>query len=547
MKFSHVFTCCLMMLLLTNYGSAQNHESYSGFLTTQVASDKLPGPLHLRDYIADGKLRLSLHDAVVLTLENNSGVRIDETQVEGNKFQILRAHNPFDPQLQASLDANRYSSSGTNQLQGIGNSVNATLNALTQVGQVQYNQFFPTGTQIQAKLNTTKSSTNNGFFFLNPNYSSTLNLQVSQSLLRNRGFFPNLAPLMISRRILQQSQASFEAQVNDAILMAVTQYWGVVQAQGNLDVERKSLEAADESYQHDKRALALGALPPLDIYRSESEVASRRVQMIQAEYTLKQAENNFRGTIGAMQDPYFSAIDLDLTEKPDPQGDLRDVDVATALHQAQSKRPEFLVARYALQNDDTNIRVAHNDLRPDLSIGAFYQSSGLSGNQFDLTTGQLISSGGIQSSYGQLFGFSFPGYGATLTLNLPIRKHSAQAELGTALVSRHHDLYAQQQIQEVVALDVSNSVHQLEEAKLTLAAGNTALDLAQKALTAEQRKYELGAETIFFVLDAQTRLETAQLNLLQAQVSYQVAVAAVDHATGGLLQPYQVQIADLTH
>lgn len=84
------------------------------------------------------------------------------------------------------------------------------------------------------------------------------------------------------------------------------------------------------------------------------------------------------------------------------------------------------------------------------------------------------------------------------------------------------------------------------EAKLTLAVGKTALDLAQKVLVAEQRKYELGAETIFSVLDAQTRLAEAELSLLQAQVDHQVAVAAVDHVTGGLLQPDPVQIAELS-
>lgn len=251
-------------------------------------------------------------------------------------------------------------------------------------------------------------------------------------------------------------------------------------------------------------------------------------------------------TIGASQDPYFGALDLDLTEQPDPAGELRAIDAATAVQQAQAERPEVLAARYALANDDTSIRVAHNQLKPDLSVNAFYQSNGLGGDQFSLTTGQLISQGGVGSSFGQLFAFGFPAYGGTLTLNLPIKNRAAQAELGGALVSRHRDLYSAQQVRELVGLDVSNSVHQLEEAKLTLAAGKTALDLAQKALVAEQRKYELGAETIFFVLDAQTRLAEAELSLLQAQVGYQIAVAAVDHATGGLLQPYQVQIADLS-
>jgi HAE1 family hydrophobic/amphiphilic exporter-1 len=546
MKFRRVAVCFLLVGLGILESAAQSRESYRGLLNRQVASDKLPGPAHLRDYLSDGKLQLSLHDAIVLTLENNSAVRVEETQVETDKFSLLNTLHPFDPQLQAIFNVSRYSNAGTNQLQGVGVSGNSTLNQLTQSGQITYNQTFQTGTNVQVQLGGIKTSTNSTFYFFNPYTSSTLNLQFIQPLLRNRGLFVNRAPIVIARRVLAQSRASFEAEVNDAILQAVRQYWAVVQDRGNLQVEEKSLEAADVSYQRDKRALELGALPPLDIYRSESEVASRRVQMIQAEYTLKQAEDVLRVTLGASQDPYFGALDLNLTEQPDPAGELRTIDAATAVQQAQAERPEVLAARYALANDDTSIRVAHNQLKPDLSLTGFYQSSGLGGDQFSLTTGQLISQGGVGSSFGQLFGFGFPGYGGTLTLNLPIKNRAAQAALGGALVARHRDLYSAQQVREQVGLDVSNSIHQLEEAKLTLVAGRTALDLAQKALVAEQRKYELGAETIFFVLDAQTRLADAELSQLQAQVGYQVAVAAVDHATGGLLQPYHVQIAELS-
>jgi outer membrane protein TolC len=525
---------------------SQNHETYRKLLRPQVASDRLPGPEHLHDYVSDGKLRLSLRDAVILTLENNSLVRIQEAQVEADKFTLLRTYQPFDPLLQTVINVNRSSFAGTNQLQGVGTSSNSTLNSLVQSAQVNYTQTFQTGTNIVVGLTSVKNSTNNGFYFLNPNFSSTVNLQFTQPLLRNRWRFENRAPLVIARTALQQSQASFQAMVSDAILGVVTQYWAVVQARGDLEVDRRSLEAADVSYQHDKRALELGALPPLDIYRSESEVASRRVQMIQAEYGLKQAEDALRLTIGANQDSFLRALDLDLTEKPDPEDGLRTMDAATALQLAQAQRPEFLAARYSLANDDTGIKLARNHLEPDLSITGFYQSNGLGGNEFDLNTGQLISAGGLGSSFRQLFGFGFPGYGATVTLNLPIKNRAAQAELGSALVSRHRDLYSAQQIREQVALDVSNSIHQLEQAKLTLAAGKTALDLAQKTLVAEQRKYELGAETVFFVLDAQTRLAQAEASLLQAQITYQMSVAAVDHATGGLLQPYQVQVADLS-
>ena len=553
MRFSRPAASFLFLLSAVLPAITQTRETYRGLLNQQLLSSKLPAPEHLRDYLADGKLRLGLHDAVLLTIENNSNVHIQETQVEAEKFSLLRTYQPFDPTLQGIFNMNRYSYNGYSQLQGVGASGGATLNSLTQSGQINYTQTFQTGTNIQVGLGSSRNSSNSAFFYINPYYNTVLNLQFTQPLLKNRGTFANRAALMIARRNLQQSQASFEAQVSDSILLVVNQYWAVVQAKGNLDVQRKSLEAADASYQHDKRALELGALPPLDIYRSESEVASRRVQMIQSEYVLKQAEDALRLTIGADQDDYFHALDLDLTEKPEPEGGLRNIDATAALKDALAKRPEFEAVRYALANDDTSIRLAHNHLQPDWSLTGFYQSNGLGGNQYrlntDPTTGaitsQLISRGGLGSSFNQLFGFGFPGYGATLTLNLPIKNRAAQADMGSALTARHRDLYSAQQVREQITLEVSNSVHQLEVAKLSLAAGKTALDLAQKTLAAEQRKYELGAQTIFFVLDAQTKLAQAETDLLLTQVQYQTALASVDHATGGLLEPYHIQIAQL--
>ena len=325
------------------------------------------------------------------------------------------------------------------------------------------------------------------------------------------------------------------------MLQAVGQYWAVIEARGNLEVARNSMDAAEATYKHDKRALELGALPPLDIYRSESQVASRRVQVIQSEYALKQAEDALRMTIGADQDPNVQALDLELTEEPAPEGELRTIDTATALQQALTKRPEFDAAHTALANDQTRIRLAHNHLLPELDLTGAYSSNGLGGTQFT-STGQKVTS----SSVSQLFGFNYPTYYAQLSLSLPLKNRAAKAEMGNALVSRRSDLYTERQLREQVTLDVSQAVHQLEQAKLSIAAGKESLDLAKKTLAAEQRKYELGSETIFFVLEAQTELASAELGLLQAEVNYQLAVAGLDHATGGLLEPYHVQIAELT-
>ena len=524
----------------------QSPESYRAMLTARVRADKLPPPLHLQDYVKDGKLTLGLRDAILLTLENNSNIYIEETQIEAQKFALLGQFSPFDPSLQSSINVSRYSSPTYSQLQGVGVTGNTTLNSLNQIGQISYTQTFTPGTNIIASLSSNKVSTNSSYYYFNPYFSSIFSFTFNQPLLRGAGRFANTALIRIARRSLEQSRSTFEAEVNDAVLQVVSQYWIAVQARGALDVQQESQKLAEASYQRDKRSLELGALPPLDIYRSESEVAARKVGVIQARYALDQAEEALRLTIGADRDSSVHSLDLNLTEKPQPTGELEAIDASTALAQALSQRPELEAIKDSLANDQTSIRLAHNQLEPNLQLQGFYQSSGLGGNQFNITTGQLIAPGGFGSSMSQLFGFGFPGYGASLTLTLPVKNHAGQAALGAALVSRTRDLNTGGQIQEQITREVHDAVEQLEEARQALAAGTASYDLAEKTLSSEQRKFELGAETNFFVLDAQTRLAQAELTLLQTQVNYRLALAAVGHSTGDLLGPYHVQIRDLS-
>ena len=537
-----VMGVAICFLLVFVFPLCAQNEGYRDYATPQIRSGKLERPQHLRSYVIEGKLRLSLRDAVVLTLENNSEVRVRETQVETSKFSLLGAHGPFDPVLSSVDNINSTTSPPYTFLQGTGSS-NVNFKSTTKSIQFNYSQMFESGTTFLGGFNTFINSSNSSFFLFNPYTASILNFQLTQPLLRNGWFAANRAPLVIARRNLQQSRAAFVAEVNNNILQAVNQYWAVVQARGNLEVAQESMAAADSTYKRDKRALELGALPPLDIYRSESQVASRRVLVIQSEYALRQAEDALRLTIGADQDPYFQALDLQLTERPEPGDEFRTIDAASVLQTALAKRPEFEVAQAALARDETQIRLARNHLLPQLDLLALYASNGVGGRTGIDTIGQPLSSSWLN----QMFGFGYPTYEAQLTLSLPLKNRAAKAEMGSALVSRRSDLYNQRYIREQVTLDVTNAVHQLEQAKLSVAAGKEALDLAQKTMAAEQRKYELGSGTIFFVLEAQTELASAQQSLLQSEVGYQMALASVDHATGELLEPYHVQIAELTH
>ena len=515
-------------------------ERVLGVPVRQRLAPPLPAAEGLADHIVDGKLTLSLEDAIRLALANSTDIRLDHTQIDFAKDGLQRTYAPFDPLFTSSFNDQRAKSPASTQLQGA-----PVLNTLTQTTQMNYAQTFETGTNFQTSFNAEKLSTNSSFNFINPSISTFLQFTVTQPLLRNRGLFPNRAPILIAQRNLKQAQSTFRGEVNDVVLLAIGQYWNVVLSRDNLAVQQKSLEEAEKSYEHDKKALSLGALPPLDIYRSESQVASRRVGVIQAEYGLKQAEDQFRHVVGADLDPSIRALDVRLTENPEPGADLLSMDIATALSRALANRPEFEALRQQISSDELNVRLAHNQLEPDLELGGFYAGSGLGGNQFNSAAPPvLIARSGLGSSLDQAFQFNAPTYGLTLSLNLPIKNHAAESNLADAVVSRRRAQYQERQTTQNITLETANAVHLLEVSKLSVEAAKVALDLAEKTLHAEERKYELGSETIFFVLEAQTELSSAEQNLVQAQVNYQLAVAAVDHATGDLLDHHHVQIVE---
>ena len=514
-------------------------ETFLGIGARQKTAAPLPAPQGLQDHLVSGKLVLSLDDCIRLALLNNTDVRLDHSQIDFAQHSLQRAFAPFDPLASSSFSDSRTKTPTITQTQGA-----PVLNSLSQTTTFGYTQTFQTGTNFQTTFATNKSSTNNSLAFINPSLSTNLQFTVAQPLLRNFGLFPNRAPILIARRNLKQARANFAAQVSNIILQIVGDYWNVVLARENLAVQRKSFEEAQRSYDHDKKALSLGALPPLDIYRSESQVASRRVGVIHAEYSLKQAADQFRRDIGADLDPAIRALDLELTDQPAPLGDLPSMDIAAALSRALANRPEFETSRQQLASDELNVRLAHNNLKPDLELSGFYSGNGVAGNPLNATPPPPLLVTGLGDSLGQVFHFTYPAYGATLSLNLPIRRHNAEANLADALVSRRQNQYQERRTNQSVTLEVTNAVHSLEEAKLTIEAAKVAVDLARESLHADERKYELGAETVFFVLDAQTQLAQAELNLIQAQVNFQLAVAQLDHATGDLLDHHHVQITE---
>ncbi|MFZ0212575.1 MAG: TolC family protein [Candidatus Acidiferrales bacterium] len=508
-------------------------------LSSQNETSRPPGWQDFQPYMANGKLQMALEDAIRLALSNDTDIHIDQQQIGQAKSQIDFARAPFDPLASSSFNAERSNAPAPSSLQGS--------STLSQTAQIGVSQTLETGTNYQASLFVNKFSTNNGFYFTNPSDAGTFTFTLTQPLLRGRGLLPNRGPILIAQRNLALTRAQLEQQVSQIVMNVVQQYWLVVEARENLVVQKKSLAEAQQTYDQDKRALQLGALPPLGIYQSEAQVAAVRVSEIQAEYTLKQMEDALRRSIGADLDPNVRALDLNLTEQAEPTGSLMSIDISTALQKAIANRPELEVSRQQLAIDDTSIRIAHNGLEPNLSLSATYASNGLGGNLINdnVTPPVVIATSGWPDALNQVFHFGYPTYGATVSLTFPFGNHAAEATLASAEVSKRRDAFTERENRQQITQDVVNGVHGLEEAELSMEAAKISLNLSQKNLEAQQRQYQLGGETVFFVLTAQTQLAQAEQTLVQADVSYQLAVASMNLATGDILDQFHVQMTDL--
>lgn len=179
-------------------------ETVLGISGHQKPAAPLFAPQGLQDHVVNGKLVLSLDDCIRLALSNNTDIHLDHYQVDVAEDNLQRMYAPFDPLLTSSYADERAKSPTSTQLQGA-----SILNTLTQETQIGYAQTFQTGTNFQGSFIADKNSTDSSFNFLNPSIATTLQLTVTQPLLRNRGLFPNRAPILIAQNNLKQARASF--------------------------------------------------------------------------------------------------------------------------------------------------------------------------------------------------------------------------------------------------------------------------------------------------------------------------------------------------
>ncbi len=509
---------------------------------------ELQGPVRIGDYVVGGKLELSLKAYLDLVMANNNDITLQKVTIDLNRDAITRAFAIFDPQVIASFGATRQKTPAANALTGA-----STLDTLTVPLTATYNQTLETGTSFNVGFAGSRLSTNSSFATINPYLSTGVTASATQPLLRGFGREITRLPISIARSRYNSAEYALSDQVTQLVNNAESAYWNVIEARERLRVQEKSLALADTALKRTQRELELGATSPLEIFQPQANYKNAELTVVQAGYQLAQVEDALRRQMGADLDPQFQTIPVVLTESvaPPPSGSAMDREAIVA--KALSKRQDLRSATEFVQGDDLNIRLANNALRPGLYFSAQYGVFGRGGPQTTSTTiinpdgtTSLIAGtpigGGLGDALGQLFGFSYPTYGASLTLQLPIRDRRASADLADAVVNKRLDLLRAKTTEQNIRLAVLNAISMIENSQASVQIAQVARDLAQKRVEADQKRYELGTTTIFFVLASQNDLTTAESNLVRESINYRRNELNLLRSTGELLETRGIAI-----
>jgi outer membrane protein TolC len=561
---------------------------------TTVPEPILTNAPRIEQMIQDGKLRISLQDAIDLALQNNLDIAIQRYAPWLAEANILRTMGggasrgtlsalgnipaqSFDPQFTTTLSLDQRAIPVNNPLTaGTGTSTSGTfaeLNTHAAIANFGYAQGFHTGTSYSVTFNNTRASSSSQSTFFSPAVTSTMTLAASQQLLNGFGLLANERNIRIAKLNRNIADETFQQQVITSITAVGNAYWELAFARGNVDVALHQIELANKLYSDNKKQVDIGTLAPLEIVQAEAQVATANQALILAQTTLLQDQLTLLNLIS--KDPTSPALRTVEIIPTDTAGvappEVEKIPLEDAIKEAITKRPDVLQSGTTLKADDINVRATKNALLPVLSLSGFYAAQGLAGNNrtgtpaiiagsqvvdaggnpvpgdflpLTVLRNQGIATSGLSTSLDDMFRGVSPEYNAQLSLTIPIRNRQAQADNVTSLLTARQDETRYRQVVNNVAIDVHNTQIVLEQARVTLAAAAKTRDLDQQTLDAEQKKYQLGASTLFNIVSDQNTLAAAASAEVRARINLAEAKVNFDRAMGRTLEVYNITIGD---
>jgi outer membrane protein len=485
--------------------------------------------------------------------------------------QIGPVVQTFDPVFQDSAFFSHFSRPQANLRQSlVANLVQTTHNYTSsiQVGNVWGGQTSLTFNESYVKENAPSD-------VLNPSYAPSLQATISQNFLQGFGRAVNSRTINIDKENLRIDDLNFKSEVIAVVVNVLNLYYNLVADYDDLRAKQSALEVAQQFYENNKRQVELGTLAQLDITTAEAQVASSQQDLVTSQGTLEQAQVSLKDVLSRIgtADPLLKnteVIPLDRIDVPENESfpPLRDL-----VAKAMNNRVDIVAEKMHLNVDKLTALGTENGVLPTLRGQVSASNAGLSGTPQPFPEGPAQASaqasqqyppgfapcppphtgqicevpdkylvGGFGNALGQMFRRNYPSEGGTAILAATVRNRQAQADYAIDQLSMRQDQLKLQKDTNQIAVDVSNQVVALQQARVRYLAAVKNRVLEQQLLDAEQKKFALGSSTPYNVVTQQRDLATAQSSETAALVAYSNARIAFGQTLGTTLDDTHVSL-----
>ncbi|HKD60931.1 MAG TPA: TolC family protein [Terracidiphilus sp.] len=572
-------------------------DSYRGKVVPPPSMANSP---RLTSLIRDGKLYLSLRDAIDLALENNLDMVIARYNIPIAQMDILRTRaggfvrgvntgvvsgtpggaaagtgvgsgaggtstgtggagagtggivtsalgvgtnvSSYDPFIQAKIYNDHISQQLTNRsIYGV-----SVYHQNENLANITYQQSFPTGTFFETDFNNYRQTSNSPNNTLNPLLYSNVQFILSQQLLAGFGTGPNLRYLRIAKTNQKISDIAFKAQVIATVTQICDIYWDLVNAYDTEQVGERSVAFATETLDTSRKQLALQAIPEMDVLKAQSELAQRQQDLTVARTNLELQELYMKNAITrSFDDPILEEMSVVPTDHLAAQIQPDTRPVQQSITDALKNRTELQESALDLSNRELSRKTARNALLPQLNVYGFYSGTGNGGTPNPAFTGGTVTApccwgGTIENALNN----SSPEYQVGFQLQMPLRNRVAKADqYRTELEYRQSQVYAEE-LKKNIVIEVRNARYAVEQGASRVDAAQQARDLAQRTLNIMQQEQKLGAGSNQQTLSAEHDLSVAESALVTAQTAYEKARIELKRATGSVLEDYAISIAE---
>jgi outer membrane protein TolC len=609
----------LLAATLLSFSVAAQSADFSGprthfpnpagpYMPKHVPAPNLSNTPRIDGLMKDGKLMLSLNDAIALALENNLDLAIARYNLNIADTDVLRARSgsstrgvatglvqgtpgggaggfgtgasgagaggtttgaggagagasglitstagvgspvpSFDPIITGTLQLDRSTSPNTNLLIST-----SRFRQNTTTVDWGYSQGFITGTNLSVGFNNIRGTTNSSIASLSPQLNSNFRFTLSQHLLQGFGFLPNQRFIRIAKNNREISDVAFRLQVITTVSQIQNIYWDLVNAYEDVKVKERSLTLAQKTLSDNQKQVEIGTLAPIEIVRAQSEASTRQQDLIVSQTNLQLQQLLIKNALSrSLTGPTVVTAEVIPTDTMlVVAAQVEVVPTQDLTNDALAHRAELAESRIDLKNREISTKAASNALLPSLDLFAYYGGSGVGGVRNPanpcIPTPQVICPTPVSygGTIGQLFDSSNPDKGAGIQLTIPLRNRSAQADQIRSELEYRQAEMRLQQLENQVRIEVRNAQFALQQNHARVEAAKAGVELGRQSLDAEQKKYALGASTNTLVLQAQRDLAQSESNLVGANTAYEKSRVELDRVTGLTLTHLGIELAD---